>query len=136
VIGVTSQDDQKVRAAYLLMGPMITWVLVPFAFAALLTGLTSSLGTHWGLFRHYWVIVKLVLTVVSLVVLLVQVEPIHALAERAADSTSTVVGLHESRRPLVHAAGGLVVLLVVQALGIYKPQGMTRYGWRKQHEKP
>jgi hypothetical protein len=27
------------------------------------------------------------------------------------------------------------VLLVITALNVYKPPGMTRYGWRKQHEE-
>jgi hypothetical protein len=28
-----------------------------------------------------------------------------------------------------------VVLLVIQVLNVYKPRGMTRYGWRKQQEQ-
>jgi hypothetical protein len=36
----------------------------------------------------------------------------------------------------VHAAGGLLVLLVPAALSIYKPRGLTPYGRRKQHEQP
>jgi hypothetical protein len=27
------------------------------------------------------------------------------------------------------------VLLVILVLNVYKPQGMTRYGWRKQQEE-
>jgi len=33
---------------------------------------------------------------------------------------------------LAHPAIGLVVLLVVQVLNVYKPRGMTRYGCRRQ----
>jgi hypothetical protein len=29
-------------------------VVTPLAIAALLTGLMLSLGTQWGLLRHYW----------------------------------------------------------------------------------
>ena len=32
------------------------------------------------------------------------------------------------------ASRGLVVLIVLTALSVYKPRGMTRYGWRKQQE--
>jgi hypothetical protein len=28
-----------------------------------------------------------------------------------------------------------VVLLVILVLNVYKPRGMTRYGWRKQQEE-
>ena len=34
---------------------------------------------------------------------------------------------------VVHAGGGLLVLLVIQVLNVYKPRGLTPYGWRKQH---
>jgi hypothetical protein len=36
---------------------------------------------------------------------------------------------------MVHAAGGLLVLLAAAALAVYKPAGMTRYGVRKQREQ-
>ena len=36
---------------------------------------------------------------------------------------------------LIHSAGGLVVLLIIQWLNVYKPQGLTPYGWRKQQEE-
>jgi len=36
---------------------------------------------------------------------------------------------------VVHAGGGLLVLLVPMILSVYKPRGMTRYGRRKQHER-
>jgi hypothetical protein len=132
VVGVRSTDERMLRGAYLAMNVLFSYVIVPLAFGGLLTGLVSSLGTTWGLFRHYWVLLKLVLTVVAIVVLLKQVEPIRDLATLAADSTASVGALPEARRPLIHAAGGLVVLLVIQVLGVYKPRGLTRYGWRKQ----
>jgi hypothetical protein len=132
VVGVTNQNEQMLRSAYLAMGVLVSYVIVPLAFLALLTGLISSLGTSWGLFRHYWILIKLVLTLVAIGVLLVQLEPIRQLAAVAADPTASVVALPEARRPLIHAAGGLLVLLVVQVLGVYKPRGLTRYGWRKQ----
>ena len=62
VAGLFSRDEQLVRAAYVSM-ELITWfVIVPLAFVSLLTGLIESLGTPWGLFRHYWILAKLVIT--------------------------------------------------------------------------
>jgi hypothetical protein len=134
IAGVTSQHAQTVRAAYLAMALLVSYVIVPLAFTSLLSGVISALGTKWGLFRHYWVLVKLVLTVIAIAVLLVQRAPISQLAVIAADPASAVAVLGENRRPLIHAAGGLVVLLVVQVLGVYKPRGMTRYGWRQRDQ--
>ena len=36
---------------------------------------------------------------------------------------------------LPHSVGGLLVLLVIQVLNVYKPKGLTPYGWRKQQER-
>src|SRR5688572_16728258 len=74
VVGLTSQDAQTVRGAYLVMEPAAWFVLVPLAFASLLTGIVQSLGTTWGLFRHYWVLAKLLINVVSTIVLLLYME--------------------------------------------------------------
>ena len=57
------------------------------AFASLLTGLIQSLGTPWGLFRHYRVVVKLLLTVFATAVLLVKMELIGYAARPAAETT-------------------------------------------------
>jgi hypothetical protein len=136
IAGVMSRDGQMVRSAYLAMHFLVSWVVVPLAFTALLSGVVSALGTKWGLFRHYWVLTKLLLTIVAIVILLVQLRPIRRLAEAAAGPTWTLTGLAEMQRPLIHAAGGLVVLLAVQVLGVYKPWGMTRYGRSQNRDEP
>lgn len=128
VVAMTSTEDLFVRSAFIGMKWILDCVIVPSALLSLLTGLVSSLGTPWGLVRHYWVLVKLVLTLFTLVVLAVQVRPIHQLAERAADPSMPVVHLAEAPRPLIHACGGLVFLLLIQGLGVFKPKGVTRYG--------
>src|SRR6266705_6536215 len=74
VAGLTSQDADIVRAAYLAMDLITRFVIVPLAFASLLPGLIQSLGTPWGLFRHYWVLAKLLLTVFVTIVLLIKLE--------------------------------------------------------------
>src|SRR6266849_4123686 len=134
VAGLTSQDAQTVRAAYLSMLFIAQFVIIPLAFASLLTGLIQSLGTPWGLFRHYWVLVKLLLTVFATSVLLAKMEPIGYAARLAAETTLSRAELRTAGIQLaVHAAGGLLVLLLPVILSLHKPAGATRYGWRKQH---
>src|SRR5712691_3948233 len=70
VAGLTSQDAQVVRAVYLAMDLTARFVIVPLAFSSLLTGLIQSLGTPWGLFRHYWVLAKLLLTAFATIILM------------------------------------------------------------------
>lgn len=132
IVGVASQEVHMMRSACLAMGLLVSYVIVPLALASLVSGLVSALGTKWGLVRHYWVILKLALTIASIVVLLVQVAPINEVAELAAALDSSVATLRGlSKRPLIHAAGGLMVLLVIQVLGVYKPHGLTGHGRRK-----
>ena len=121
-----------VRAAYLAMELTARFVIVPLAFAALLTGLIQSLGTPWGLFRHYWVLMKLLLTVFATIVLLLQMERIGHAARLAAETNLSRADLRALGIQLVvHAAGGLLVLFVPAVLSVYKPPGTTRYGKRK-----
>jgi hypothetical protein len=136
VVGLTSQNPQMVRAAYPAM-ELITWfVIVPFSFASLLTGLVQSLGTAWGLFRHYWVLVKFGLTVFTTIVLMVQTTPMNDIAGIAADTILSGSDFLAIRSALiVHASGGLLVLLVATALSVFKPWGMTGYGARKRYEQ-
>ena len=137
VTGLTSQDAQVVRAAYIGSGLIAWYIILPLVLVSLLIGVFQSLTTPWGLFRHYWVLAKLLLTVLTIIVLLLQMEGITYIAGVAADRTlsgSELLGLRHSMWN--HATGGLVVLIVLVALSIYKPRGLTRYGWRKHHEQP
>src|SRR5215469_13667182 len=70
IAGLTSQNAEIVRGAYLSMNLIGQFIIVPLSLAALLTGLVQSLGTHWGLFRHYWVSAKFVLTILATIILL------------------------------------------------------------------
>jgi hypothetical protein len=134
VTGLTSQNDQRVRAAYLAMDLIARFVILALAFVSLLTGLIQSVGTPCGMFRHYWVLAKLLLTVFATIVLLVKMELISYAARLSAETTSSRVDLRAAGIQLViHSSGGLLVLLVPAVLSVYKPPGMTRYGWRKQH---
>jgi hypothetical protein len=136
VATLTNQDAQMVRAAHLAMEPITRYVIVPLALASLLTGVVQSLGTPWGLLRHYWVIAKLLLTVVATIVLLQFTKTLNYMAGVAADPTTSITALHElGKSPVLHSSVGLLVLLVTTVLSVYKPRGMTRYGWRKKNEQ-
>ena len=134
VAGLTSQDAPLVRAAYVTMEWTGWYVLVPLSFASLLTGLLVSLGTRWGLFRHYWIVVKLVMNLFATFVLLLYMQTLGYLADLASASefAGTDISGLRSASPVIHAGGALVLLLVAVTLSVYKPPGMTRYGQRKQ----
>jgi len=128
IAGLTSRDDSLVRAAYLSMELIGWYVIVPFSFAALLSGLVQSLFTQWGLFRHWWILAKLVLTVFAAAILLAHMRDVSRIAQLAQDSTLSSA---DFRSDLIHASGGLLVLFAAMALSVYKPWGRTPYGRRR-----
>jgi len=135
VVGLTSRDAQTVRGVYLVMEPAAWLVLVPLAFASLLTGLVQALGTTWGLFRHYWVLFKLLITVFATIVLLIYMGTFRLMAGVAADPSADL-GVVRNPSPLLHAVLALLVLLVATVLAVYKPWGMTPHGRRTPHRPP
>src|SRR5713226_2624989 len=91
VAGLSNQNAETVRAAYIAMHLTTWFVIVPLSLAALLTGLVQSLGTTWGLFRHYWIVTKLLLTVLATIILLVHTQPIDRVAAVAGGAQNLVV---------------------------------------------
>jgi hypothetical protein len=135
VTAATSQEAQTLRSAYVAMDLTASFVIVPLALSTLLTGLVMSLGTAWSLFRHYWTLISLLLTTFATSVLLVETRTIGYYADIAADPTTSSAELRALGSTLVHSVGGMLVLLVNMWLNVYKPRGLTPYGWRKQHEE-
>lgn len=134
VVGLTSGEDRTVRGAYLVMEPAAWLVLVPLAVATLLTGLVQSLGTTWGLFRHYWVLFKLLIALFATTALLMYMETFELMAGMAADPEIGLGGLRNPS-PVLHAGAALLLLLVATTLSVYKPRGLTRYGQRKERQR-
>lgn len=131
VIGMTSQDPAAVRGVYLVMEPAARYALVPLALASLLTGVIQSLGTPWGLFRHYWVAFKLLINVVATGVLLIYMGTFRSMAHMAADPAAELSTVRNFS-PVLHSVLALAVLLPAMILAVYKPRGVTPYGQRKQ----
>jgi hypothetical protein len=123
ITGLTRQDLQLVHAADLGMLWIGWFVLVPLSFASLLSGLLQALGTEWGLFRHYWILAKLLVNVFANIVLLMFMQRLGSSVYSGSDA------------PPVHAFVALLLLLVATILSVYKPRGITPHGWRKQRER-
>jgi hypothetical protein len=135
--GLRRTDAEVARSAYLSM-ELIGWtVIVPLSLATLLSGLVQSLGTEWGLFRHYWVTVKFLVAAVGSVILLTHMRAVGEMAGFARAMTLSAAEHGDLRISLVvHAVGGLLLLLAATALSIYKPWGLTPYGRKKMEHRP
>lgn len=133
--GFVGRDPVAARAAYVANGAITSYVIVPLAFAALATGIVQALATPWGLFRHFWVVIKLVIVAAATFMLVMKTGPIGYIAAIAAEGAlepGALTGLRGSI--LAHAVGGFLVLAWAAALGMYKPHGLTRHGWRMRRQ--
>lgn len=128
IIAGTSAQPTTVRAGWIGMELIGWYVLVPLAALTFLTGLLMSLGTSWGLIRHYWVVIALALTAISFGVLLLHMPAVSRAADLA--RTGQDVKLAAVGGDIAHPALGLLVLLAITVLNIYKPRGLTTYGQR------
>ena len=129
--GLQGTDVTTVRSAYPSMNLITNFVIVPMSLGSLLTGILSSLGTPWGLIRHYWVIAKLLVTSVSTALLLLHTRVIEYMAVVAAQVSVSGDNYRSLRIQLAaDAAAAIVALVVTTALGIYKPRGVTASGRR------
>lgn len=124
ITGLNTNNIQLARAAYIAMEVSAWFVIVPFCIASLITGIVQSLITKWGLFRYYWVVVKLFLTIVATVLLLLHLKPIEKLAGVALDSSFSNTGLPSLKIQMIaDAAAAILLLLGIITISIYKPWG-------------
>lgn len=128
VAGLNTTDPQLSRSAYLAMDLSVYYVILPFCVASLLTGIAQALLTKWGLFKHYWIIVKLSLTIGATILLLLHLKPIGQLT-RIANETSFAYDPHIGLRIQVIAQAGaaLLGLLAATTISIYKPWGKVQF---------
>ncbi len=137
IAGIASHDAEVVRGAYLSMDLISRFVIIPLSLAALATGLLQALGTPWGLFRYYWVLVKFGIAIFATTALLVHELGVMAEAARrvsgSAPETLFSADFLSLKTELVRAPSlAIVLLFALTTLGVYKPWGLTQYGRRKQ----
>lgn len=140
IAGLTSHDAEVVRGTYLSMDLISRFAIIPLCFAALITGLLQALGTPWGLFRYYWIVMKFGLAVFATIALLIHQFAVMTVAAKrvsgAVIETLFSTDLSALKTELVRAPSlAILLLLVATTLGVYKPWGVTRYGRRKQQER-
>lgn len=134
VVAAAGTDADVARACAVVMEVLGWAVLVPLSGASLLTGIVQALVTPWGLFRHYWVVAKLVINVVAAAVLLMYMQTLGLVAARSGPA-ATDGGLHQGLQawsPVLHASAALVLLVLAVVLSVYKPRGVTGFGQRQQ----
>ncbi len=127
ITGLTSEDNQLVRSSLIAMKLSAWFVIVPFCLTSLFTGVVQAVGTKWGLFKYYWIVVKLFLTVASTILLLLHMQPINYLAGVTSDSSFSTSQHTEQLIDLISKAGAAILVLVaITTISIYKPWGKIK----------
>lgn len=131
VVALATTDPTVTNAVLVVLEPLGWAALVPLSLASLVSGVVQSLVSPWGLVRHYWVLIKLLMNVLAVGVLLLYMQTLAELAHLA--RASAVGGaVSRSASPVVHGAAAIALLVVALVLSVYKPRGRTGWGLRSR----
>jgi hypothetical protein len=100
---------------------------IPLGLLALLTGVALSVWTQWGLFSHYWILIKFIATIAVLLFATVfSSRWVHdATASAASGTVEPVFTLL-----ILNAGGFLASFFAITTVSIFKPWGKTPRGRR------
>lgn len=128
VTGIASANMQLARSSYIAMELSGWFVIVPFCIASLVIGIVQALGTKWGLLKHYWSVVKVILTLLATVALLLQIKPIGGLSLAASGNVDFTNALPDLKLQIVANAGAaFLLLLAIITISVFKPMGKTKW---------
>ena len=126
LIGSTADSHPMRHGAYEILHVIDLAVAIPSMALSIITGLVVSLGTKWGLVRHWWVIVKFSISVsIPLVAGTVESTLADELAHRTVDPAGqpATTGI-----ALVACLGAFTAALwIATILSVTKPWGRTRW---------
>jgi hypothetical protein len=118
ISGLSGADTDVVYPAMYLVARV---VFAPLSFVVLAVAVLNGLLTPWGLFRWWWVVVKLALVTVMVVLVVVSLLP--GLAQ-AADLRGALA-LGDRVNMVVAPSVSTTMMLVATVLSTFKPWGRT-----------
>jgi Predicted integral membrane protein (DUF2269) len=109
----TTADPELAASAYELLTMFSLLFGIPLSLTSLLTGVVLGRGTKWGVFRHPWVIAKLVAILSVIVVGALVIGP---------ETEAMVAGRGGSEAVLIGASAyDVLVLALATGLSVFKP---------------
>jgi hypothetical protein len=124
ISGMQANTTLDMISAYSAMETAALVIIVPACIGSLLTGVLQSVGTRWGLIKHYWISTKLLLTVIGTTLLFLHLEPISVLASQV-PATALLTEQYDWMRVnlVIEAIAASVLLLFATVISYYKPWG-------------
>ncbi|MEO3923041.1 hypothetical protein ABGB07_04065 [Micromonosporaceae bacterium B7E4] len=130
LIGARTGDEQTSASAYRFMEIFDQTVLPMGSVSGTLSGVFLAFVTKWGVFRHYWVVVKLVLAVAVFAAAFLF---LHDAVVRAAGHGDVPTSL------AVLLIGGFLTafaaIVAATVISVYKPWGRTGRGRREAERR-
>lgn len=101
------------------------------ALVALLSGLALSLWTNWGLFNYYWIVIKLILTILLIFLGIAYMSPWLSQLLREADQERSLalinaVFIDKSYSLIGGAIANIIALVFMTAISYFKPFGKPK----------
>lgn len=121
IVAFRTGNPDVSRVGLMFMQALDRAVFPPVALATLATGVILSVGTAWGLFKHWWIVVKLVLTIG---VIVTGVAFVGAWTEAAArgPAADPAASLRLIGAAVVHT----LMLAAATVISVLKPWGQLR----------
>jgi hypothetical protein len=131
VAGLVTHNPALRHSAFAFMHVYDLAIMIPLGYLALVTGVLLSVGTNWGLLRHWWIVTKLVLTVAVLLFAGVFTSGwvLEAVA-RTAENPMADLGVLAVQL-IANVATFNVVFWTNATISVFKPWGLTPRGQHK-----
>ncbi|WBB67046.1 hypothetical protein [Micromonospora sp. WMMD812] len=121
-LGVAVLRGADPTVVYPVTALLGTALFAPLSVIVWLVGVVSALLTPWGLLRHRWVLVKLLITTVMVVLVLALLTP----NLRAAGELGAALPARDRADLVIAPAVSTTLMVVATVLSTYKPWGRLR----------
>ncbi|MFF0314763.1 hypothetical protein ACFYPH_08945 [Micromonospora sp. NPDC005252] len=118
-LGIAAQRGADPAVVYPVAGLVGTVLFAPLSVLVWLVGVASALLTPWGLVRHRWVLVKLVITTVMVGLVLFLLTP----NLRHASALGAALPARDRADLVIAPAVSTSLMIIATVLSTYKPWG-------------
>lgn len=132
----TTDDPVLVVSGFNAIRMIVPIAVPPLSLGIVITGLMLGLGTRWGLLRYWWVLIKLVLSLIMTVLVFVSLLPaVYSIVVRPASTATSADALRDSlgslpTQLLFPPIVSFLMLGFAAILSIYKP--WQRTPWHRE----
>ncbi|MEZ4616013.1 MAG: hypothetical protein R2867_10995 [Caldilineaceae bacterium] len=127
---LTTDDPALIASGFNAIRMIVPVAVPPLSLAILATGLLLGLGTPWGLLRYWWVLVKLILSLIMTVLVFVALVPgvneINVLVAGGSSADALRATLGDLPTGLLFPpVVSFLMLGTATVLSLFKPWGRT-----------